>query len=264
MPCSDANARTYSDQLNFKGAGLHGGLIPVPFDMYGNGDPEDTWEVLPERTFEGGHFAANCCVTVTEHGMQTGASLAAHYKVLTMELKANGVEFPVVITTDGHSSRMSAEVEGDDEETTPKLIADYQEEDNYPFLYGGDLVCTVHTLRQWIDMGDCSAFRQMWDQRFGEFHQEYIRFKKVLVRAEEGQGRQLKFTAATVLFILHLIHGDNGPTWSNPSRVMEAWRSVMISRRGLWQELNLQIRVHIVRVGPTSVGLEPRTSQKHV
>ena len=28
MPCSDANARKFSDQLNFKGAGLHGGLIP--------------------------------------------------------------------------------------------------------------------------------------------------------------------------------------------------------------------------------------------
>ena len=48
-----------------------------------------------------------------------------------------------------------------------------------------------------------------------------------------------------------------------PTRVSNPTSDYM-QRRCCWQESNLQIRVHIVRVGPTSVGLEPRTSQKHV
>ena len=48
-----------------------------------------------------------------------------------------------------------------------------------------------------------------------------------------------------------------------PTRVSNPTSDYM-QRRCRWQESNLQIRVHIVRVGLTSVGLESRTSQKHV
>ena len=57
-------------------------------------------------------FSKACFLSSTAKGMQTGASLRDRYVHLTSELRAREVrgelEFPVVVATDGHSSRTGA------------------------------------------------------------------------------------------------------------------------------------------------------------
>ena len=49
-------------------------------------------------------------ISTTEHGVQTGASLLAAYKMLDRELSMRGVPRPVCMLTDAHASRQDEEV----------------------------------------------------------------------------------------------------------------------------------------------------------
>ena len=93
------------------------------------------------------------------------------------------VEFPVVVITDGHSSRTGVKV---------------------------DSVTSATELRQWLNMADTSGWTQMWDQLFAGFHQEYSRILNVLQDSERATGRVLPLNSDTVLQILALTYGQWG------------------------------------------------------
>ena len=102
MPCCDVEGYLYDFQVLFASAGLNQGHLPDS-DELGSGQ---------NYCFQHSAFSKSCFLSSTAKGMQTGASLRDRYVHLTSELRAREVrgelEFPVVVATDGHSSRTGA------------------------------------------------------------------------------------------------------------------------------------------------------------
>ena len=111
------------------------------------------------------------------------------------------MEFPVVVATDGHSSRTGEET---DKATDP------------------------YELRQWLSMSDTSNWSQMWDQLFAGFHSEYGRILSTLQACEKTgkTPRMLPLNSGTVLQILSLMYGQWGPRWASVGMIMSAWKRV--------------------------------------
>ena len=207
MPCADCTGFLYCLQVLFAAAGQHDGLLPQAPDDDGMGlhDPDPhCW------SFDNSKLSQNCLISATEKGMQTDLSLADRYALLKKELDARNVEMPVVIATDGHSSR-----------TGPLTEAQTD-------AYG---------LRQWLAMSDTSGWAQMWDQLFKGFHAEYNRILKTWKIGEKRKNRQLVLNPDTVMQILAVMWGRAGPAWATPGMIMSAWTIVGVSATGLDPDL---------------------------
>jgi hypothetical protein len=224
-PMADAAAHLYKSQVLAKGAGLREALCSVT--------GKNTYADIPgvdEAGLQGNgvraqcsFFYANCLISITEKAMQTDKSLSDRLLLLISEVRERGVELPVIIITDGHSSRMG--------ELTGKALSKF-------------------VLRMWLDMGDISNWRQMWDQLFQGFHAEYERIRKHLTLGSRGKTalpgsrdrrpqpedvdkRHMPMNIQTILQIFDLMFGLHGPRLCTVGMIFSSWRICGITWFGI-------------------------------
>ena len=197
MPCSDASAHLYKFQMNFA---------------------KKTWTCdLGTQTDDGQNYARRehgqksmmmngCILSLTENGVQTDVSLSQYSCDLISDLLARVIEFPVVIMTDGHSSRMG--------ERTTAVLRSQQ-------------------LRIWLDMSKISGWRQMWDQLFKGFHAEYVRIFRSLAQSSRSMKMKMPINNQLVLQIMDLMYGQHGFRWCTVGMLLRAFTITGVGYHGL-------------------------------
>ena len=194
-PCADASSHLYKFQMLFARKTWTGVLAPQCGDSYVRRD-DGKASKLPE----------GCVISLTDKCVQTDQSLSEYLCILINDLEARNIEWPVVIMTDGHSSRTS-------EKTTR--------------------VCRGLQLRIWLDMSKISAWRQMWDQLFKGFHAEYVRIYRSLSHSASKYKVKFSINDQLVMQIMDLMYGQHGFRWCTVGMIMRAFSITGVGYYGL-------------------------------
>ena len=145
----------------------------------------------------------NLLISSTENGVQDHNSLLDSYKLLVRILTEKGVQRPVVVLSDGHSSRFDCHV--------------------LQFLQ-------ENSMRLFISPPDTTGVTQMLDQVNQALHSKYREVKSDLFTANSTVNREGFMT----------ILADVWPTWTTRESLIKAGKRVGISNEGLSVEFMQQ------------------------
>ena len=141
-------------------------------------------------------------ITNNAHGIQTGQSLLARYKVLDQELTARGVPRPVVELSDNHESRFD-----------PQVMA----------------FCAEKKIRQFFEPPKTSNYLQALDQFNKKFAEAYTKEKKRYLQEKKDAHESYSLSTSDFYQICLSIW----PAWSTPSDRRRAFRKVGLSQVGI-------------------------------